>query len=40
MNAEFSKDITVEELTVLNKALGLSVEINDGQVTTAYFEEA
>lgn len=40
MKSEFSKDITVEELIVLNKTLGLSVEINDGQVVTAYFEEA
>lgn len=39
MKAEVSKDITVEELKTLNKTLGMTVEINDGQITAVNFEE-
>ena len=39
LKAEFSKDISVGQLMTLNESLGLTVEINDGQVVTAYFEE-
>ena len=40
LKTEFCKEITIEEYLLLNKKDGLTVEVNDGQVVTANFEEA
>ena len=40
LKTEFCKEITIEEYLLLNKKYGLTVEVNDGQVVTANFEEA
>lgn len=37
MKTEFSTDITLEMLIKLNEAIGLTVDINDGQITGANF---
>ena len=39
LKTEFTQDITVDELMVLNKTIGMTVEINDGQITDVNFEE-
>lgn len=39
LKAEFSKEITVEELVALNESIGLTVELNDGAVVSAHIEE-
>ena len=39
LKTEFTQDITVDELMVLNKTIGMTVEINDGQITGVNFEE-
>ena len=39
LKTEFTQDITVDELMVLNKTIGITVEINDGQITAIKFEE-
>ena len=38
LKAEFSTPITVAELEALHDKTGLVVEINDGDITGAYFE--
>ena len=39
LKTEFTQDITVDELMVLNKTIDMTVEINDGQITGVNFEE-
>ena len=39
LKTEFTQDITVDELMVLNKTIGMTVEINDGKITGVNFEE-
>ena len=38
LKLEFIQEIKVGELLALNELLGLVVEVNDGEVTTAYIE--
>lgn len=33
------KDVTVANLIMLNEAIGMTVEVNDGQITGVNFEE-
>ena len=40
MKTEFSKDMTLEQYYQYNEALGMTVQINDGQITGVDFEEA
>ena len=40
LKTEFSKDVTVGYLTALHEDTGMTVEINDGQITAINFEEA
>lgn len=37
---EVNKDMTLEEYFHYNEAIGLTVEVNDGQVTGVNIEEA
>jgi hypothetical protein len=39
INAEISKEITVEALVTLNESIGLTVELNDGAIVSAQIEE-
>ena len=39
LKTEFCKPITIEELEQLHDKFGLTVEINDGQVVSADFEQ-
>ena len=39
LKTEFSKDMTLEEYFHYNESLGMTVEINDGQITSINFEE-
>ena len=39
LKTQFSKPVTLEEYFQYNKALGMTVEINDGQITGVSFEE-
>ena len=42
MNAfktQFSKPVSLEDYFLYNKALGMTVDINDGQITGVNFEE-
>ena len=36
----FTRDMSLEDYLFYNEAFGMSVDINDGQVTNVYFEEA
>lgn len=38
LNTEFASPITLEELELLHDKYGLVVEVNDGEVASAYFE--
>ena len=38
LKLEFIQEIKVGELLALNELLGLVVEVNDGEITTAYVE--
>ena len=40
MKTEFNKDVTVGCLMILHYNLGMTVEINDGQIVDVSFEEA
>jgi hypothetical protein len=40
LKTEFGKDMTLEEYFMYNEAIGLTVEINDGQITSVNIEEA
>lgn len=37
LKTEFSTDISVGMLVKLNESVGLTVDINDGQITGAHF---
>ena len=39
LKTEFSKPVTLEEYLHYNESLGMTVEINDGQITGVSFEE-
>lgn len=39
IKAEFSTDITAHELNRLNQVLGLTVEVNNGQITEVRIKE-
>ena len=39
LKTEFSKWLTLEEYFFYNEAIGLTVEVNDGQITGVSFEE-
>ena len=39
MKTELCKDVTVGSLLLLHESAGMTVEINDGQITGVNFEE-
>ena len=39
LKTEFSKWLTLEDYLLYNEAIGMTVEVNDGQVTGVSFEE-
>lgn len=39
LKTEFSKWLTLEDYFLYNEAIGMTVEVNDGQVTGVSFEE-
>lgn len=39
MKTELCKDVTVSSLLMLHESIGMTVEINDGQITGVNFEE-
>lgn len=40
LNTEFCKDMTLSDYLFYNEAIGMTVDINDGQVTGVNIEEA
>ena len=39
LKTEFSKWLSLEEYLFYNEAIGMTVEVNDGQITGVSFEE-
>ena len=39
LKTEYSKWLTLEDYFLYNEAIGMTVEVNDGQITGVSFEE-